>query len=266
MDLIAGLAFGLVAGAWVDRLRRRPVLVGADLGRALLLGLIPLAAIGGWLSMPLLLIVTLLTAVLTTFFDAADNAFLPSIVPRGDLVRANGALAASSSVSEFAAFGSAGFLVQILTAPIAIFVDALSFVVSAAPAVHDPRQGGRAADQGRPRAGPARDRRRPSADRPSADPARHDAGVDGHGGDVGRVQRDVVPVRDRELGLDAAAIGIIAAVGGISSLFAALLTARATRRFGVGAVVIGGVADRRARLPLRASRASRHAARGDGCS
>src|SRR3954447_18696860 len=131
MDLIAGLAVGLVAGAWVDRLRRRPVLVGADLGRAVLLGLIPLAAIGGWLSMPLLLIVALLAAVLTTFFDAADKAFLPTIVPRGDLVRANGAVAASSSVSEFLAFGSAGFLVQILTAPIAILVDALSFVASA---------------------------------------------------------------------------------------------------------------------------------------
>ena len=118
-----GLSVGLVAGAWVDRLRRRPVMIWADLGRAALLGLIPLAAFGGWLSLPLLLLVTLLTAVLTTFFDTADNAFLPTIVPRADLVRANGALAATGSVSEFAAFGSAGFLVQILTAPIAITVN-----------------------------------------------------------------------------------------------------------------------------------------------
>src|SRR5918998_1688326 len=80
MELIAGLAFGLVAGAWVDRLRRRPVLIWADLGRAALLGVIPLAWFGGWLSLPLLLLVTLLTAVLTTFFDAADNAYLPTVV------------------------------------------------------------------------------------------------------------------------------------------------------------------------------------------
>ena len=131
MELIAGLSVGLVAGAWVDRLRRRPVMIWSDLGRAALLGLIPLAAFGGWLSLPLLLIVSLLTAVLTTFFDSADNAYLPTIVPRADLVRANGALAASGSVSEFAAFGAAGFLVQILTAPIAILVDAFSFIVSA---------------------------------------------------------------------------------------------------------------------------------------
>src|SRR3954452_20055077 len=82
MELVAGLAVGLVAGAWVDRLRRRPAMIWADLGRAVLLGLIPLAWLGGWLSLPLLLLVTLFTAVLTTFFDAADTAFLPTIVAR----------------------------------------------------------------------------------------------------------------------------------------------------------------------------------------
>jgi hypothetical protein len=69
--------------------------------------------------------------VLTTFFDVADNAYLPTIVPRRDLVRANGALAASGSVSEFAAFDSAGFLVQILTAPITILIDCFTFLGSA---------------------------------------------------------------------------------------------------------------------------------------
>src|SRR3954452_16417995 len=131
MDLVAGLVFGLVAGAWVDRLRRRPVLVAADLGRAALLGLIPLAALYGFISLPLVLVVAFFTAVLTTFFDAADRAFLPTIVPRNDLVRANGAITASSSVSEFLAFGSAGFLVELLSAPIAILVDAVSFLFSA---------------------------------------------------------------------------------------------------------------------------------------
>ena len=82
MELIAGLVVGLVAGAWVDRLRRRPVMIWADLGRAVLLVIVPVAAFGGWLSLPLLLLVALLVAVLTTFFDAADNAFLPTIVPR----------------------------------------------------------------------------------------------------------------------------------------------------------------------------------------
>lgn len=240
MDLIAGLALGLVAGAWVDRLRRRPVLIGADLGRAVLLALIPIAAVGGWLSLPLLLVITLLTAVLTTFFDAADNAFLPTIVPRHDLVRANGALAASSSVSEFAAFGSAGFLVQILTAPIAILVDAATFIASAVllGTIHR-----------REPPPPPRTEREPVLReiavglrllvrnpvlRATTLTSMAGAAMWGIGGALWYL------FAIEELGLDAAAIGIIAAVGGLSSLFAALITERSTRRFGLGRVVIAG--------------------------
>ena len=241
MDLIAGLAVGLVAGAWVDRLRRRPVLIGADLGRAALLSLIPLAALGGWLSLPLLLAVTLLTALLTTFFDAADNAYLPTIVARRDLVRANGALAASSSVSEFAAFGMAGFLVQILTAPIAILVDAVSFVVSALLL------------------GSIHVREAPPPAKADREPVMHEIAIG-----LRLVLRNPILRATtlasmsthaawgvfgalwfifaiNELGLNAAAIGIIAAVGGLSSLAAALISSRVTRRFGIGPVVVGSL-------------------------
>jgi len=238
MDLIAGLAVGLVAGAWVDRLRRRPVLVGADLGRAALLGLIPLAAIGGWLSMPLVLLVALLAAVLTTFFNAADTAFLPTIVARRDLVRANGALAASSSVSEFLAFGSAGFLVEILTAPIAILIDAVSFIFSAvllgSIRVKEPRR-------------PEPTEREPVlreiaaglrlvAHHPILRATTLASMATACMWGVFSATWYLFAIQD--LGLDAAAIGLIAAVGGLSSLLAALVTSRATRRFGVGAVVV----------------------------
>lgn len=240
MDLVAGLAFGLVAGAWVDRLRRRPVLIWADLGRAALLALIPLAWLGGWLSLPLLLAVTLLAAVLTTFFDAADKAYLPTVVPRADLVRANGALAASSSVSEFAAFGSAGFLVQILGAPFAVLIDAATFVASALLL------------------GSIRTTEPPPPPRTDREPVLHEIAVGlrivarhpilrattltsmataamwGIGGALWYL------FAIDELGLDAAAIGLIAAVGGISSLFGALITTRASARFGAGAVLVGG--------------------------
>ena len=131
LDLVAALLVGFVAGAWVDRLRRRPLMIWADTGRALLLGSIPVAAIGGWLTLPQVLIVSSLAAVCTTFFDVADRAYLPTVVGRADLVRANGALAATISAMEFLAFGVAGFLVKLLTAPIAIAIDAASFVVSA---------------------------------------------------------------------------------------------------------------------------------------
>lgn len=241
MELIAGIGVGLAAGAWVDRLRRRPVMIWADLGRAGILALIPLAWLGGWLSLPLLLLVTFLTAVLTTFFDAADNAFLPTIVPKSDLVRANGALAASGSVSEFAAFGSAGFLVQILTAPIAILVDAVSFVVSAVLLAT------------------IRVREAPPPTKSEREPVLREIRI-GLSLVVRNPTLRAITLASmanhvmwgafgalwylfaiEELGLDAAAIGIVAAVGGISSLFGALLTPRLTRRLGVGRVLIGGV-------------------------
>ena len=108
------------------------MLIWADLGRAALLASIPVAfALGVLTYWHLLLVVPGLAAVLTTFFDSASNAYLPTIVERDRLVDANGALAASGSAAEFMAFGISGFLVQLLTAPFAIAIDALSFVASA---------------------------------------------------------------------------------------------------------------------------------------
>ena len=96
------------------------LLRGLDLGATLVFGLVAGACALGVLSFPQLLIVSGLAAILTTFFDAADTAYLPTIVARERLVDANSALAASGSAAEFMAFGISGFLVQILTAPIAI--------------------------------------------------------------------------------------------------------------------------------------------------
>jgi MFS family permease len=241
MDLIAGLAFGLVAGAWVDRLRRRPVLIWADAGRAVLLSLVPLAWIGGWLSLALLLVVTLLAAVLTTFFDAADNAYLPTVVPKRDLVRANGALAASGSVSEFAAFGSAGFLVQILGAPFAVLIDAVTFVVSAlllgtirAREPAPPPKADREPVLREIAIGLRLVARQPIL-RATTLASMATAAMWGIGGAIWYL------FAIEELGLDAAAIGLVAAVGGVSSLFGAVLTSRATARYGAGKVMIGGV-------------------------
>src|SRR5450432_380449 len=95
-EIVAGLMFGLLAGAWVDRLRRRPVLIVADAGRAILLGSVPVAALGGWLSLAQLLVVAFGAAIFTAFFDAADPAYLPTIVEPAQLVSANAALASSS--------------------------------------------------------------------------------------------------------------------------------------------------------------------------
>lgn len=125
------LAVGLVAGVWVDRLRRRPILIAADAGRALVLASVPAAALLHRLGMGQLYAVALLTSLLGVFFDVAYPAYLPSLVGRERLAEGNSKLEASAAVAEVAGFGLAGVLVQALTAPIAVLVDALSYVVSA---------------------------------------------------------------------------------------------------------------------------------------
>src|SRR5919198_357215 len=112
------LIVGLPAGAWVDRLRRRPVLIAADVGRAVLLASIPLAALLHVLDIEQLYVVAALVGVLTVFFDAADQAFLPSMVPRENLVVATSTLGASDSVAEIGGPALAGVLVQWLRAPV----------------------------------------------------------------------------------------------------------------------------------------------------
>ena len=125
------LVTGLFAGVWVDRLRRRPVMIGADLARAALLVSIPVSAFAGALTMGQLYIVAAAAAVFTALFDAAYPAYLPTLVGRKNLVEGNAKLAASASVAEMGGFAAAGALVQFLTGPIAMLVDAVTFVVSA---------------------------------------------------------------------------------------------------------------------------------------
>lgn len=122
---------GLMAGVWVDRLRRRPVMIIADLIRAVLVGSIPVAAFLGALGMAQLYVVAFLVGLLTVFFEVANHAYLPGLVEREHLVEANSKLGASSSIAEIGGPPLAGVLVQFLTAPIAIIIDAVSFVVSA---------------------------------------------------------------------------------------------------------------------------------------
>ena len=125
------LVVGQIAGAWVDRVPRRPLLVGSDLGRALALGLIPVAAALGVLRIEHLYVIALVTGSLNVIFDTAHLSFLPSLVEREALVEANARLEISRSLAQVAGPTVGGTLVQLLTAPLAIFVDAVSFLTSA---------------------------------------------------------------------------------------------------------------------------------------
>jgi MFS family permease len=122
----------LPAGVWVDRMRRRPILVAADLGRGLLLASIPLAHAFGQLTIWQLYVVGFGVGVGTVFFDVSYQSYLPSLVDRKQLVEGNSKLEVSRSGALIAGPGLAGALVGAITAPYAILVDAVSFLGSAA--------------------------------------------------------------------------------------------------------------------------------------
>lgn len=129
-DAAPALALGLAAGALADRVRRRPLLIAADVGRALALLAVPLAAALGGLSLGLLYAVSVATSALSVLFDIAYPAYLATLVGEKRLVEGNAKLGASLSVAEVAGFGAAGALAQALTAPVAVLVDAATYVVS----------------------------------------------------------------------------------------------------------------------------------------
>ena len=125
------LLVGLAAGAWVDRLPRRPVLIWTDVIRAGLLFSIPAAATAGTLRIEQLYLVAFVEACLGTLFDSAYHSYLPSLVGVDRVLEGNAKLSLSSSVAEVGGPGLAGALVQAVSAPFAILVDAVSFVASA---------------------------------------------------------------------------------------------------------------------------------------
>jgi MFS family permease len=124
------LLFGLLAGVVVDRYRRRPILVGADLGRAALLALIPLLAFVHWLSMPVLVGFVAVFGVLALLYDAAHQSYLPRLVPPTLLTQANARLEQSGAVAQTTGPVLAGGLVKLVGAPLAVLVDAVSYLFS----------------------------------------------------------------------------------------------------------------------------------------
>ncbi len=130
-ETAAFLFIGLPAGAWVDRWRRRGVLIAGDLVRALVLITVPLAWWGGWLTMPQLYAVALLIGVGTVFFDVAYQSYLPHLVRPDQVIEGNSRLEAVRSVNWVAGPAAGGLLVQWLTAPYALVVNCVTYLVSA---------------------------------------------------------------------------------------------------------------------------------------
>jgi MFS family permease len=126
------LLFALHAGAWVDRRgKRRATMIAADVGRALLLASVPLAYAADALTLPQLYAVAFGVGALSVLFNVADTSLFVSIVARDRYVAANSLLNGSRAFSFVAGPGLSGVLVQVLTAPVTLLLDAFSFVASA---------------------------------------------------------------------------------------------------------------------------------------
>jgi MFS family permease len=130
-ETLPTLLIGLFAGVWVDRLPRRLMLIVTDLGRALVLTSVPVLALLGRLRIADLILVAFLCGALTFCFDAAYGAFLPTLVEREMLIEGNSKLEVSNLLANLIGPALAGWLIQAITAPVAIFFDALSFLASA---------------------------------------------------------------------------------------------------------------------------------------
>lgn len=233
------LLIGLFAGVYIDRRRRKPILMGADFGRALLLGSIPIVAALGALTMGYLDGVAFLVGCLSVLFEAAYSAFLPALVGRRQLVDANGKLEASQSVSRVLGPGLAGLLVQLLTAPIAIVADAASFLVSVV------FLGWLRVEEPRPE--PSRRAIWPEIGEGLRFILGHPllratvvcSGTTNFFSAIFNALFVLYFVRN--LGMDAATLGGIFLVGGVVGLCAAMLAGKLARRAGVGRVMLLGM-------------------------
>ncbi len=131
LEFLPFLLFTLPAGVWVDRLPRRRILISGDVGRAIMLTTIPLAWSAGVLTIWQLYAVAFVNGILTVFFDIADQSYLPTVLDREQLVDGNAKLQASASTAQIIGQPIGGSLVAVLSAPFAVLLDAISYVVSA---------------------------------------------------------------------------------------------------------------------------------------
>ncbi|MFE9423996.1 MFS transporter [Kitasatospora sp. NPDC006697] len=120
----------LLAGVLADRVRRRPLLIAANLGRCAALALVPICYWAGHLSIGLLYLVAFGTGLFTAQFDVAYQAYLPTLIERRLLVEGNSKLQSSQSIAQTAGQGLGGVLIQLLTAPVAVLVNSLAYLFS----------------------------------------------------------------------------------------------------------------------------------------
>ncbi|MEW9548302.1 MFS transporter [Nonomuraea sp. NPDC050783] len=237
---IAFALVGLPAGAWLDRCRRRPVLVAADLARAVLLATIPAAALLGTLTVTHLIVVSLLAGVARVFFDVGYQSYLPSVVGRGDLLAGNSAMETVRACGQVAGPGLGGWAVGALGAANVVLAQAVTFAVSAvsllAVRTREPARDAAARSRDDGRLG----RRIGEGLRFVAEhPLLRALALTGAAGNLAFAMASAVNVvfMVRVLGLTPAAVGAVVAAASLAALAGAALTPWLARRLGSARII-----------------------------
>ncbi len=237
IEFLPFLLFTLPAGVWVDRLRRKPILVLGNVGRGLALLSVPIAHWAGALTIWQLYVVGFVVGVGTVFFDVAYQSYVPALVGRTDVVEANAKLEVSRAAANIGGPGMAGGLVAAVTAPVAVLVDSVSYAISALLLLGIRK----------PEEAPAREERR-SIRAELGEGLRYVFTHPYQRGMVaataisnffGQVVFSILLVYAvRELGLSAATIGVALAIGNLGTLASALTAKRIGERLGVGRTIL----------------------------
>jgi predicted MFS family arabinose efflux permease len=234
--------FGLFAGVWVDRLRKRPLMIVADLARFALLGTIPLAYALGSLTIWQMFVVAFGTGAFTILFDVAYQTYLPALVEKEHVLEGNSRLAASHSVAEVGGFGLSGWLVQLLNGPAAILVDSVSFLASAAAliGIRKEEPPSRSADESEGVRREIVQGARAIARQPVLRATVLAHAIAGFSFRMYGAVFLLYAIDD--LGFKPGVLGVVWAVGGVASLIGAMYAGRAAARLGLGRAMTLGLA------------------------
>jgi MFS family permease len=233
------LLLSLVVGVWVDRWRRRPVLIASDLARALILLSIPAAGVLDLLSIAQLYVVAFLVGSLTVLFDVAYQSYLPAVVDDDRLITANSRLQVSEQSASVIGPALAGALINWLTGPIAVAVDAISYVASAGFLLGIRRPEPEPSPR-EPEASVIREIREGLAFVLRHSMLRAIALTAGLIQVFGRMVFAVLLLYlVRQVGLSAAGVGAIFSIGSAGFVVGALIAGRVGTRLGVGRTIVG---------------------------
>jgi MFS family permease len=232
------LVVGLLAGVWVDRFRRRRILIVSDIVSAAAVMTVPVAWSLGWLRIEQLYVVGFVLGFISVIWTVAYQSFVPTLVGREDLVEGNAKLEATNSIGLIVGPSGAGTLVQLVGAPIALLADAGSFLVSAAllgsirvtePPPLPESEGSRTTDQ-------IREGIRLVLGTPIL-AALVRCGAT-HNLFSRMIEALFVLYATRDLGLSPLVLGLVYAAGGPGALIGSLVAQRLADRLGVGRVIV----------------------------